>query len=135
MFFEILVGLYDIVLWLNQYGIYIEFFYLKNMSNYYFQFFLCMPISYINVEIIRSKFKNNKNFTFSYPPYNKIRILKMKVVFSSLIVNTTRKYELSTFRNKKKVYYYYYFWSMFWKFYFFWKIKKVSGSVIIDNIQ
>ena len=31
-----------------------------------------------------------------------LNILKMEVVFSSLMLNTTRKYELSTFRNKKK---------------------------------
>ena len=48
-----------------------------------------------NIKII----KISNSFTL---PKKKVRILKVKVVFSSLMLNIIRKFELSTFSNKKK---------------------------------
>ena len=54
------------------------FFLIEKCEQVILSVFLCT--SYINIKIIRSKFKNNKNFTFFTLPKKKKRILKMKVV-------------------------------------------------------
>ena len=79
--------LYDIFFVAKRRGFILIFFLFERYEQLLLSvFFFYIYISYINVKITRSKFKNNKNFTFFYPTQKKIRILKVKAVFSSLYI-------------------------------------------------
>ena len=62
VFFEILIGLYNTFLCDLTNRVIILIFLFESYGQ------LLLSVAYINVKIIRSKFKNKKNFTFFYPP-------------------------------------------------------------------
>ena len=91
---------------------------------------LSITVYHINVKIIHSKFKNNQNFKIFLPSLKKTRTLEVKLVFNSLTLNTTRKYELSIFRNKKM--FAQLFLTILAKLYFFFeKLKKIILLLVI----